>query len=160
MNTGIQDATNLAWKLAFVLRGAPSELLATYELERQRVGEVLVHTTDRAFGILTARRFGMGPVRAWLAPLALRLVIGSRWLRTRFSRFVSQIDIHYHPSAYVRSVADGADRAFREGVGAGCRVPDVDVGGVSLHDLLRGTQVHVLALGPCDDAELRDLELR
>lgn len=32
--TGIQDATNLAWKLARVLRGAPDELLDTYEEER------------------------------------------------------------------------------------------------------------------------------
>jgi len=45
-NTGIQDAHNLAWKLALVLRGeaAPS-LLATYQTERQPVG---VFVTDQA----------------------------------------------------------------------------------------------------------------
>lgn len=34
MNTGIQDAYNLGWKLAAVLRGAPESLLDTYEEER------------------------------------------------------------------------------------------------------------------------------
>ena len=36
LNSGIQDAENLAWKLAFVLSGwAPHELLGTYETERR-----------------------------------------------------------------------------------------------------------------------------
>ena len=39
MNTAIQDAHNLAWKLAFVLRGwAGDDLLDTYEEERRPVG--------------------------------------------------------------------------------------------------------------------------
>ncbi|MEV7789397.1 FAD-dependent oxidoreductase [Streptomyces sp. NPDC088106] len=40
MNTGIQDAHNLAWKLAAVLRGgAPDALLDSYERERRPVAE-------------------------------------------------------------------------------------------------------------------------
>lgn len=40
MNTGIQDAHNLAWKLAAVVRGkAPSQLLDTYGIERRPVAE-------------------------------------------------------------------------------------------------------------------------
>ena len=36
MNSGVEDAVNVAWKLAFVLRGdAPEELLETYESERR-----------------------------------------------------------------------------------------------------------------------------
>ncbi|WP_225780940.1 FAD-dependent monooxygenase [Xenophilus sp. Marseille-Q4582] len=42
-NTGIQDAHNLAWKLAFVHRGlADPSLLDTYEAERQPVGELAI----------------------------------------------------------------------------------------------------------------------
>ncbi|MFL5830554.1 MAG: FAD-dependent monooxygenase [Solirubrobacteraceae bacterium] len=42
-NTGVQDAHNLAWKLAYVLRGlAGAELLDTYDLERRPVGELTV----------------------------------------------------------------------------------------------------------------------
>lgn len=38
LNTGVQDAHNLAWKLAAVLKGHASEtLLSTYEMERQPV---------------------------------------------------------------------------------------------------------------------------
>ena len=46
MNTGIQDAFNLAWKLALVLRGvAPEWWLDTYESERRTVGEDVVAMT-------------------------------------------------------------------------------------------------------------------
>jgi 2-polyprenyl-6-methoxyphenol hydroxylase-like FAD-dependent oxidoreductase len=46
LNVGIQDAMNLGWKLASVLRGTASEtLLDTYERERWPVGEVLRRNT-------------------------------------------------------------------------------------------------------------------
>src|SRR5579863_5620176 len=46
-NTGIQDAHNLAWKLALVLRGiAGPELLSTYDPERRPIGEF---TTEQAY---------------------------------------------------------------------------------------------------------------
>jgi hypothetical protein len=42
-NTGVQDTHNLAWKLALVLKGvAGPELLATYNTERQPVGELAI----------------------------------------------------------------------------------------------------------------------
>ncbi|WP_405486836.1 FAD-dependent monooxygenase [Streptomyces sp. NBC_00096] len=48
MNTGIQDACNLAWKLALVLRGAAGPaLLAGYDAERRPVGEEVVGRTVR-----------------------------------------------------------------------------------------------------------------
>ncbi|WP_308120554.1 FAD-dependent monooxygenase [Streptomyces bambusae] len=48
MNTGIQDACNLAWKLALVVRGdAGPALLATYDLERRPIGEEVVGRTVR-----------------------------------------------------------------------------------------------------------------
>lgn len=38
MNTGIQDAHNIAWKLALVSKGiAPASFLSTYEAERKQV---------------------------------------------------------------------------------------------------------------------------
>ncbi|WP_055646549.1 FAD-dependent monooxygenase [Streptomyces venezuelae] len=48
MNTGIQDACNLAWKLALACRGeAGPDLLATYDAERRPVGEEVVGRTVR-----------------------------------------------------------------------------------------------------------------
>ncbi len=47
LNTGLQDAYNLAWKLALVLRGqAPESLLDTYQAERHPVGEQVMRTSD------------------------------------------------------------------------------------------------------------------
>lgn len=54
MNTGIQDAVNLAWKFAFVQKyGAKESLLETYEIERKAVGERLLKLTERASSIVT-----------------------------------------------------------------------------------------------------------
>jgi 2-polyprenyl-6-methoxyphenol hydroxylase-like FAD-dependent oxidoreductase len=52
LNTGIQDAYNLGWKLAQVLAGAPAELLDTYEGERQPIAAgVLGLSTKKYQGI-------------------------------------------------------------------------------------------------------------
>ena len=69
MNSGIQDAHNLAWKLARALAGAdPEALLASYEAERR---EVIVKTVDSYTDFLT-RTILLGPsfIRK-LAPAAL-----------------------------------------------------------------------------------------
>jgi 2-polyprenyl-6-methoxyphenol hydroxylase-like FAD-dependent oxidoreductase len=42
VNTGIEDAQNLAWKLAAVLNGAPEELLDSFEVERRPVAEAAI----------------------------------------------------------------------------------------------------------------------
>jgi 2-polyprenyl-6-methoxyphenol hydroxylase-like FAD-dependent oxidoreductase len=56
MNTGLQDAYNLAWKLALVIRGQADEiLLDTYQEERLPIARKLVHTTDRLFGITVSQ---------------------------------------------------------------------------------------------------------
>jgi 2-polyprenyl-6-methoxyphenol hydroxylase-like FAD-dependent oxidoreductase len=52
-NTGVQDAHNLAWKLAMVLTGsAGPDLLATYESERKPVG---AFTTEQAYSRYVTR---------------------------------------------------------------------------------------------------------
>ena len=45
MNTGIQDAYNLGWKLAHVVQGAPDSLLDTYQAERIPVAQALLAST-------------------------------------------------------------------------------------------------------------------
>jgi 2-polyprenyl-6-methoxyphenol hydroxylase-like FAD-dependent oxidoreductase len=50
LNSGIQDAVNLAWKLAEVVRGTAAEaLLASYDQERRVVAEALLAKTERVF---------------------------------------------------------------------------------------------------------------
>ena len=58
MNTGVGDATDLAWKLAATLQGwGGPELLASYETERRQIGERVVG----------ASRYASLGYRAWLA---------------------------------------------------------------------------------------------
>jgi 2-polyprenyl-6-methoxyphenol hydroxylase-like FAD-dependent oxidoreductase len=55
MNTGLQDAYNLAWKLALVVSGrAGTALLDSYEEERIPVARRLLETTDRAFSLVVS----------------------------------------------------------------------------------------------------------
>lgn len=46
MNSGLQDAVNLAWKLALVYRGADPSLLDSYEAERRPVAEMITKSGD------------------------------------------------------------------------------------------------------------------
>ncbi|MDT0549850.1 MULTISPECIES: FAD-dependent oxidoreductase [Streptomyces] len=81
MNTGVQDAANLAWKLAAVIRGeANTRLLDSYGAERVPVGERLLHSTRFATALVQLRsrtaasllRAAFGVVRA-LPPLRARI---------------------------------------------------------------------------------------
>ena len=73
MNTGIQDAANLAWKLDAALAGAPDEVLDTYHNERHPIGKrVLRQSGLMARGVTVRPRLARG-VRNLLAPRLLRL---------------------------------------------------------------------------------------
>ncbi|MFI9163369.1 FAD-dependent monooxygenase [Kitasatospora aureofaciens] len=62
MNTGTQDAYNLGWKLAAVLKGADPALLDTYEDERRPVARaVLDDSTARLGAVMRATRHNDGP---------------------------------------------------------------------------------------------------
>ncbi|MCK9895435.1 FAD-dependent monooxygenase [Frankia sp. AgB32] len=70
MNTGIQDALNLGWKLAAVVRAtAPEALLDTYHDERHEVGRRLLANT-RAQGLLILGGEEVAPLREVLTELA------------------------------------------------------------------------------------------
>jgi 2-polyprenyl-6-methoxyphenol hydroxylase-like FAD-dependent oxidoreductase len=106
MNTGLQDAYNLAWKLALVVQGrADAALLATYESERVPVAQRLLNTTDRAFMLVVSDSWLAGLFRtkvlARIAAFALR--------RERIQRFafgiVSQTGIHYGESSLSQTLA-------------------------------------------------------
>lgn len=73
MNTGIQDAANLAWKLDAVLGGADDALLDTYHSERHPIGKrVLVQSGMIARAATLHRRPAIW-LRNLLAPNLLRL---------------------------------------------------------------------------------------
>ncbi|MEV6299785.1 FAD-dependent monooxygenase [Actinoplanes sp. NPDC051861] len=99
MNTGLQDAHNLAFKLADVLQGRRRDgWLDRYEAERRPVARTLVATTDRIFGFITSARLPVRVLRRvavpLLAPIAVRLLPRSSG-GSRLFQYVSQIRIHY-----------------------------------------------------------------
>jgi 2-polyprenyl-6-methoxyphenol hydroxylase-like FAD-dependent oxidoreductase len=56
LNTGIQDAYNLGWKLAHVLRGGPESLLDTYEAERLPVAAAVLGLSERIYSTRSLKR--------------------------------------------------------------------------------------------------------
>jgi bifunctional hydroxylase/dehydrase len=90
MNTSIQDAVNLGWKLAAVVRGrAPESLLDTYHGERHPVGERLLMNTQ-AQGLLFLSGPEMQPLRDVMTEL-IRYPEVSRHL----AGMVSGLEIRY-----------------------------------------------------------------
>jgi 2-polyprenyl-6-methoxyphenol hydroxylase-like FAD-dependent oxidoreductase len=99
MNTGIGDAVNLAWKLAWVLkRRADKSLLDSYEPERIAFARRLVKTTDQAFTAVTSS----GPIARFLrldvAPALLPPLFASKPMRRVLYRTVSQTNVNYRGS--------------------------------------------------------------
>ncbi|MCO7193144.1 FAD-dependent monooxygenase [Pseudonocardia sp. McavD-2-B] len=123
MNTGLQDAANLGWKLAAVLGGrAGDTLLDTYDAERRPVGA-------------TVLRLSGGLIRAALLRSAL-----ARDARNRLARTVLAL-----PPAgrRVRGLLTGIGFAYPRSSGdhplVGTRMPDLTgPGGARLYEALRG----------------------
>lgn len=127
MNTGLQDAFNLAWKLALAIKGnAHSELLDSFNAERQPVGQAVVtRTQQRSLSIQD---------RSQHDPDALRED--------------SQLLVNYRSSRWVCEHLSGSD-ALQGGPQPGDRAPDVeglhrDGQALRLFDLFRGIHHTVL----------------
>ncbi|SCG76941.1 FAD-dependent monooxygenase [Micromonospora inositola] len=149
MNTGIQDAVNLGWKLAQALRGDPDPaLLDTYDTERAPVGRMVLRFTDRAFTVATSSNPVVRFARARMAPALIPAVLAPRLVRAFAFRTVSQLGISYRHSPL--SAEDPS--APRKGPRAGDRLPDASVpgGGASgtLHQLTAAPGWHLLLCGP------------
>jgi hypothetical protein len=180
MNTGLQDAYNLGWKLALVVSGqADAALLDSYEEERVPVARRLLNTTDRAFRLVVSDSRLAGLLRTQiLARIAAFAMSRERIQRAAF-RVVSQTGIHYRTSPLSKSLEGlptGAPRAgdrfpwLRLKLQANGPVDDLfqklddtrlnlivmgqlspAEGALDLGDLLR---IHAIPVDPFNDAEL------
>ena len=135
MNTGMQDAFNLGWKLAYAHRGwAPEVLIDSYDAERQRVRKDLNAEQTRVLRALAApsrlrqriiHRFG--PAALFKGPAQY------------FAQRSSQLDVAYYASPLNCDSVRG-----RRGVKAGERAPDAVVvqvdglGTISLFEAIYG----------------------
>jgi 2-polyprenyl-6-methoxyphenol hydroxylase-like FAD-dependent oxidoreductase len=99
MNTGLQDAYNLAWKLALVVQGrADAALLDTYEQERIPVAQRLLRTTDRIFTLLVSDSWFAGLFRTKIIARVLARAMTIERVRRLAFRTISQIGIRYRKS--------------------------------------------------------------
>lgn len=94
LNTSIQDAYNLGWKMAASLRGAGEELLDSYEQERRPIAESLLH-------------------------LSTRLLDSQKQRGIKRERDVQQLDIQYTNSPLAHTLPER-----QHGLQAGERAPD------------------------------------
>jgi 2-polyprenyl-6-methoxyphenol hydroxylase-like FAD-dependent oxidoreductase len=99
MNTGLQDAYNLAWKLALVTKGDAGEaLLDSFEAERVPVAQRLLDTTDRAFTLVASDSWPAGLLRTQVLANVVAFAMRRERVRKLAFRTVSQTGIHYRGS--------------------------------------------------------------
>jgi 2-polyprenyl-6-methoxyphenol hydroxylase-like FAD-dependent oxidoreductase len=144
--TGIQDAANLAWKLAAFLReGAPDSLLDTYDEERKPIAREVLHRTSAVTSIL----FAMNPVARFIRERLLVPILRRPFVQRRMFAKLSQLEMNYRG----RSLSAHFDGMFsRVRVRAGDRTPDVvfeKAGGekVSLFQLIGSGMIALLGPG-------------
>ncbi|MGV9362161.1 FAD-dependent oxidoreductase [Amycolatopsis sp. NPDC003731] len=121
LNTGIQDAYNLGWKLGQVLAGADPELLDSYEAERLPIAAGVL-------GLSTKKYEGL----AKLDPSSLRR-----------GKDEQQLSLTYRGGPLAPA---GRDRTRT--LQAGDRAPDADLPGARLFDTYRGPHFTLVAFGP------------
>jgi 2-polyprenyl-6-methoxyphenol hydroxylase-like FAD-dependent oxidoreductase len=157
MNTGILDATNLGWKLAFACASeAPATVLDSYERERLPVARRVLALTHMAFTAEASSSPVAASLRGILAPVAgflLPVLLTRPQLLALGARLLAQMWVAYSDSPLS---LEGTPR-LSGGARAGHRLPDgaVRVNGrsVSLHGLLAGPGVHVLLQRDADHLE-------
>jgi hypothetical protein len=157
MNTGLQDAYNLAWKLALVVQGrADATLLDSYEAERVPVARRLLNTTDRGFRLVVADNPLAGLLRTEFLARIGAFAMRRKWVQNLAFRTVSQTGIHYRGSQLSESPGGLPYRAPH----AGDRFPwlmlKFETGGL-VEDSFRkldDTRFNLLAVGqPAPSAE-------
>jgi 2-polyprenyl-6-methoxyphenol hydroxylase-like FAD-dependent oxidoreductase len=131
MNTGIQDAANLAWKLAATVHGwAPPGLLDTYHAERHPVGRQVLRTSGALLRMLT-----LPPALVTARNLLASAATTIPFLAKRLAGAISEVSISYPASPGAHPLA-------------GKRVADLPLAdGRRLYQALRGGRF-LLAASP------------
>jgi 2-polyprenyl-6-methoxyphenol hydroxylase-like FAD-dependent oxidoreductase len=96
MNTGLQDAYNLAWKLALVVKGkADTALLDSYAAERMPVAQRLLRSTDEGFKFVVSDSAFAGLMRTEVIARLAGFAMTFRRVQFAAFRTVSQIGLNY-----------------------------------------------------------------
>jgi hypothetical protein len=140
MNTGIQDAYNLAWKLALVIKGVAAEsLLDTYNEERLANAKRLLQSTDRLFELAAGSHWLLAFIRTTIFPPVAGFMASLEAVSRRVFPLISQIGINYRDFP----LSEHTDDEF-EHVKAGDRMPYFLVEGKTIFDKLSAPKFHLL----------------
>ena len=149
MNTGMQDAFNLGWKLAMIQKGRmPAEpFLNSYQLERGPIGASVVSKTSRARKMVTTRN----PLVRVLRNTVLSFVTSFDFVRHKIAEEASELSVKYPSSPLNREVHPGnAAWLLGHGIHPGDRAPDghllKDENEAHLFGLMSDTRFHLLVL--------------
>jgi 2-polyprenyl-6-methoxyphenol hydroxylase-like FAD-dependent oxidoreductase len=116
MNTGLQDAYNLAWKLALVVSGrAAAALVHSYEDERLPVANHLLKRTDRFFSIVVSDSWLVGLLRTRVMPKIMGLALRTAAVQRIVFRTISQTGIRYRGSPLSEALAGLPENGPRPG---------------------------------------------
>jgi 2-polyprenyl-6-methoxyphenol hydroxylase-like FAD-dependent oxidoreductase len=95
MNTGMQDAFNLAWKLALVIRGAADErLLDSFSSERSKVGDEVLKTAGRLTAVGTTKNLIAQTIRNVVG----HVMLGLSPVQHAFADTMTQVSVGYPDS--------------------------------------------------------------
>ena len=138
MNTGLQDAYNLIWKIALVHNGkAQPSLLDSYQAERHPVISKIVNQTER----FTKMAVSNDQFLMKLRDFGYRLSHSEKQTSKKFSMEITQLNTDYRESPAI----DYQEKITTKSPRQGMRAPDVVMNeSKRLYDYLRGTTHHVL----------------
>ncbi|HKP67100.1 MAG TPA: FAD-dependent monooxygenase, partial [Casimicrobiaceae bacterium] len=96
MNTGLQDAYNLGWKLALVVQGkADAALIDSYAAERMPIAQRLLRSTDEGFKFIVSDSAFAGLMRTQVVARVAGFAMTFRRVQLAAFRTVSQTGIEY-----------------------------------------------------------------
>lgn len=137
MNTSLQDAFNLAWKINFVLKGqATVQLLQTYSEERKPVGDFLLKHTDRLFKFMVNSSILARMIRRFILPYVAK----NLQARQKIVDIGSQVAIRYD-AGFVCSCS--SHRQKYKDLRIGVRIPNLLVKNLQGHENNEIGRAHV-----------------
>jgi len=150
MNTGMQDAYNLAWKLALKQQGK-ADILDSYSPERHAVGKHVLEMTDRMTRVITMKNPVVTAIRNTMAPFIASFGV----VQHKVAESLEEVDVHYRGSPWVDNhlsaeAPEHSRTPFQHGPRAGDRAPNATVTRldsgepVKIFDLFRGPRFTLL----------------
>lgn len=93
MNTGIQDAFNLGWKLAYTCKGITDnyQLLSSYQQERHTLGKKLLAATERASLMVTMNNSFLKVMRKYI----ISFLLSFKSIQNKIVAAISEVNIGY-----------------------------------------------------------------